>query len=135
VRVVLDTNVFVSGAFFSGPAFRILNAWRRGSVRLVISPAILDEYRRVGLELAEKFRGTDLGPLLELLEMEAEIVDAGDLPQQVCTDPDDDKFLACALAAKVQCICTGDKALLKTSGYCGIAVISPREFIEKHLNC
>ncbi|MGD9874118.1 MAG: putative toxin-antitoxin system toxin component, PIN family [Kiritimatiellia bacterium] len=134
MRVVLDTNVFVSGVFFSGPAYRILDAWRRGEIDLVVSPDILEEYRRVGLELAEQFKGVNLAPVLELLAIEAEVVDAEELPQQVCTDPDDDKFLACALAAKVKCICTGDKALLKTSGYCGIAVITPRAFIQEHLN-
>lgn len=51
MRVILDTNVFVSGIFFSGPPHEILEAWRHGRIRLVISPEILEEYRRVGEEL------------------------------------------------------------------------------------
>jgi putative PIN family toxin of toxin-antitoxin system len=45
MRLVLDTNVFLSGVFFSGPPFDILKAWRTDKVEIVISPEILDEYR------------------------------------------------------------------------------------------
>ena len=57
MRVILDTNVFVSGIFFTGPSYRILDAWRKGELTLVVSPSILEEYRRVGQELAEQFEG------------------------------------------------------------------------------
>lgn len=66
MKVILDTNVFVSGVFFSGPPHEILEAWRHGRVRLVISPEILEEYRRVGEELAKGFSPVDLIPSLEL---------------------------------------------------------------------
>jgi predicted nucleic acid-binding protein len=46
VNVVLDTNVFVAGVFFSGPPATILRAWREGRITLVVSPPIMDEYRR-----------------------------------------------------------------------------------------
>jgi putative PIN family toxin of toxin-antitoxin system len=52
VRVVLDTNVLVSGVFFGGLPGRILEAWRDGKLTLIVSPAILDEYLRVGRVLA-----------------------------------------------------------------------------------
>jgi len=38
MKVILDTNVFVSGVFFGGPPYAILDAWRRGRVSLVVSP-------------------------------------------------------------------------------------------------
>jgi predicted nucleic acid-binding protein len=41
MKIVLDTNVFVSGIFFSGPPHRILRAWREGAVRVAYSPAII----------------------------------------------------------------------------------------------
>ena len=43
MKVVLDTNVFVSGVFFGGPPLKILEAWRDGKVQLLLSPAILEE--------------------------------------------------------------------------------------------
>ena len=51
MNLILDTNVFVSGIFFSGPPYRILQAWRDGTINLVTSPDILDEYVRVLEEL------------------------------------------------------------------------------------
>jgi predicted nucleic acid-binding protein len=58
VKIVVDTNVFVSGVFFSGPPHQILQAWRDGKAQLVISPAILDEYVRVGEELSATVSGS-----------------------------------------------------------------------------
>jgi putative PIN family toxin of toxin-antitoxin system len=52
MRVILDTNVFISGIFFTGPPYQILKAWRDGEVQLLVSPSILDEYQRIGTELA-----------------------------------------------------------------------------------
>ena len=49
MRVVIDTNVFVSGVFWKGPPAEILRAWRAGRIEIVLSPEILDEYRRVGV--------------------------------------------------------------------------------------
>ena len=48
MKIVLDTNVFISGVFFSGPPYQILKAWRDGKAQLVISQQILEEYRRLG---------------------------------------------------------------------------------------
>jgi predicted nucleic acid-binding protein len=56
------------------------------------------------------------------------------LPESVCRDPGDDKFLACAVAAKVKRIVSGDKDLLSVSGYRGIEVIKPRDFVRGYLS-
>lgn len=133
MRVILDTNVFVSGVFFSGPPYEILDAWRHGRLTLVVSPEILSEYDRVGRELASEFPNVDLAPALELLAFKAEVVKATHFTEPVCSDPDDDKFLACAIASGTKIISTGDKALRKTTGYAGIEVLSPREFVDKYL--
>jgi predicted nucleic acid-binding protein len=58
---------------------------------------------------------------------------AVDLGESVCEDPDDDKFLACAPASECRVIISGDKHLLKVSGYEGIEVMKPREFVNSHL--
>ncbi len=55
MKVVLDTNVLVAGVFFSGPPATILRAWRDGRFVLMVSPPIMDEYRRVMYELASDF--------------------------------------------------------------------------------
>jgi len=76
-------------------------------VSLILSPEILDEYRRVGLELS--------------------------LPEQVCEDPDDDKFLAAALVGSAPIIVSGDKHLLRVSGWQNVDVIKPRSFVDRYI--
>jgi len=133
MRVILDTNVFVSGIFFSGPPYEILHAWRQDRVTLVVSVEILSEDERVGQELAKQFPQVDIAPILELLAFKGEVADASPLAEKICSDPADDKFLACAVASGTKIISSGDKALRKTSGYSGIEVLSPREFVNKYL--
>ncbi len=98
MKIVLDTHVFVSGFFFSGPPYQILRAWKNQEIQIVISLEILDEYSRVGEELSERFPETDLDPILELVITKAELVQAARRSEAVCDDPDDDKFFACAIA-------------------------------------
>jgi len=134
VKVILDTNVFISGVFFGGPPRQILNAWRDGKIQLAISQEILREYWRVGEALADEFPLIDLQPILDLVTIAAELYDVKDALEPICTDPDDDKFLACAIASGSRIIVSGDKHLLKVSGFQGIEVIKPREFIKRHLS-
>ena len=87
MRVILDTNVFVSGVFFSGPPFRILEAWRDRKLQLIASQEILEEYQRVGETLAEQFPGVNLQPSIDLVTTNAEIFPNQVLPESVCEDP------------------------------------------------
>ena len=133
LKVVMDTNVFVSGVFFSGPPYQILKAWQSGEFELVVSPEILDEYRRVGEILAEERPNIDLSPILTFVVEHAKVYKPARLKEPVCEDPEDDKFFACALASASKIIISGDKHLLKVSGYEGIEVLKPREFVDRYL--
>lgn len=131
--MVIDTNVFISGVFFTGPPSKILEAWRDERVRVVLSPDIFEEYRRVGDVLKMQFPGVDIERILELLANSSEIVSPDSLPVPVCEDPDDDKFLSCALKSGANVIISGDKHLLKASGYKGLQIITPRRFLDDYL--
>ena len=133
MKVVLDTNVFISGVFFSGPPFEVLEAWRDRHISIVVSAEILEEYRRVGDRLAKEFSGIDIEPFLALLAVEADVVLAPPLPERVCEHPDDDKFIACALSGRCKVIVSGDKHLKDVSGYKDIEIVSPRIFVEHYL--
>ncbi len=134
MRVVLDTNVLLSGIFFGGLPGRLLDAWQRGQLALVLSPAILAEYHRAGAALAARYPSVEaaLDPILALLAQAATIVNAPELPAAVSADPDDDKFLACALASRTPVIVSGDKHLLRVSGWSGIEVLTPRQLIDRY---
>ncbi len=133
MKIILDTNVFMSGIFFHGAPYDILNAWRHNRVHLVVSPDILNEYRRVATQLTKAFPGVNPDTFIDLLMVKAKMVESPALPEQVCTDKTDDMFLSCALASKTKIVVSGDKALLKTSGYQGIIVLSPHDFINRYL--
>src|SRR3990172_8335358 len=129
----MDTDVFVSGVFYSGPPYQILQAWQSGEFELVVSKEILDEYRRVGEILAEERPAIDLNPILNFVIGHAKVYKPAKPKEPVCEDPDDDKFLACALASGSRVIISGDRHLLKVSGYEGIEVLKPRNFVDRYL--
>ena len=133
MKVVLDTNVLVSGVFFSGIPRRILEAWRDRRIVIVASLEILEEYRRVGERLGAQFEGVSLEPFFTLLATNALIVQPRQLPEAIVSDPADDKFFACALAADCRVIVSGDKRVLAASGYGGVEVLRPRGFVERYL--
>ena len=133
LKVVMDTNVFISGVFFRGAPYQILKAWQSGKFELAISKEILDEYQRVGDVLAEDHPGIDLSSMLTFVFEHAKVFKPIKLKERVCEDPDGDKFISCALASGSGVIISGDKHLLNVSGYQGIEVIKPRKFVDKYL--
>lgn len=133
MRVILDTNVFISGIFFSGPPSQILKAWANQSFQIILSQQILDEYQRAAEDLSSKFQTIDILPIIELVTIHGQFVDTQGFDISVCEDPDDDKFLECAVAGKCKIIISGDKHLLKLSGYEDIIICSPRNFVDKYL--
>ena len=130
MKIVLDTNVFISGIFFSGPPAQILKAWKDQEFQIVISKEILSEYQRVAHDLSIKFLGVDIGPIIELLTIYGRIVETEGISVTVCEDPDDNMFLECAIASNSKIIVSGDRHLLRVSGYQGINVVKPRNFID-----
>lgn len=82
MKIILDTNVLVSGVFFGGPPARILEAWRDQRIQLVVSEPILAEYENVATELAQKHRGVDITEILRLVLVTAEFVVARICPNQ-----------------------------------------------------
>jgi uncharacterized protein len=133
MKVVLDTNVLISGIFFSGPPSEILRVWWEGDIQFALSPEIVDECTNVVKILANDHPGIDISSILTRVLTKSEIIQAPSMSHQVCEDIDDDKLLACALAGKCPVIISGDKHLLKLSGYQGINILSPRAFVDQYL--
>jgi len=129
MRIVLDTNVFIS-SFFGGNPRTIIDLWKDGRLTLCLSQDIFDEYievlRRLGLD-----NTPELEELLKLFATGFHIVFTTRTPEiHVVADPDDDKFIACALALKAGYVVSGDKALVDVRLYQGIRIVTPREFLE-----
>ena len=132
MTVVLDTNVLMSAIFFGGPPLRIFRGWRAGAFKMVISPAILAEYRRVADELSNAYPGGDANPILNLVVMHAVMIPDVVLPAPVCADADDDKFIACALSAAARLIVSGDRHLLAVNGHQGLEILKPAAFLQRY---
>ncbi len=131
MRVVIDTNVFVS-SFFGGKPRKITDLWRKEKITLCLSKAIVDEYfevlRRIGLEEEKEF-----GELLTLFSRGFNMVFTAETPEMdIVSDPDDNKFIECAVALKSEAVITGDKALETLKEYMGIRIFTPARFLKDH---
>ncbi len=133
MNVIIDTNVLISGIFFKGPPFEILREWKKGKFTLVISHEILEEYQRVIADLQKSFPKINAGNILDAIILKSQLTFSIVLKEQICDDPDDDKFIAAALASKCKVIVSGDKYLLRISGYRNINVIKPILFLDNFL--
>jgi putative PIN family toxin of toxin-antitoxin system len=133
-RIVIDTNVLISAVFFKGKPDVILEAWKAGKLDRVLSEEILNEYSKVLDRLAIKFPSVDTSGILSVFTRGCIIVEPGVISNQICEDPDDDKFISAALGGASKAIISGDKHLLDVNGYSGREVLSPAEFIEKYLS-
>ena len=130
MKVVIDTNVFVSGIFWSGPPAKILKAWYRKAFTLCFTPKIKDEYTRVAYGLAKKYSGIDVASYLELVPIYGQLVADIKLPGPVSRDPDDDMFIACAVAAEAKVIVSGDKDLTDLKSYNNIKILKPSQLLS-----
>ena len=134
IRAVLDTNVLMSGIFWSGPPSVILQSWQMSKFKLIISPDILNEYFRVGEILSQKYPGIDVSPIIDLIAIKSELYSPIMLEQPISRDPDDEKFIATCLAANCKIIISGDKDQLDISGYKDIQVFKPSYFVTTFLH-
>ncbi|HXH32759.1 MAG TPA: putative toxin-antitoxin system toxin component, PIN family [Bacteriovoracaceae bacterium] len=133
IRAVIDTNVFISGIFWKGPPYLILEAWSEGKFKLIISSEILIEYERVLNELSKKANAQNSHRIFDLIKLNAEMVTPVVFAKFVCRDKDDDKFLAAALGGSVQFLVTGDEDLLVLGEYHGLKILKPKLFLDQDL--
>jgi uncharacterized protein len=134
MKVILDTNVLVSGIFFKGPPYRIFQIWKKGQLDIVISYEILEEYRRIIQDVSIQFPHIDISNLFEMITLKAHFTLSLALHPHICDDADDDKFFSAALASKTSIIISGDKHLLDKSGFSGINVMKPRNFLDQYFS-
>jgi uncharacterized protein len=131
LRVVLDTNVLVSGLAYPGSVpGRIVNVWRRGGLNAVLSRYILDEMSRVLPRLPRiQMSPDEIRDLLDSFMFLADIVepegrDAG------LRDAADQQVLGTLLASKADYLITGDKDLLALAEK--YSIVTPATFWERH---
>lgn len=133
-RIVLDTNVFVSGATIStGAPSQIINHWRSQEFMLVVSPQLLDEYKDVlNRRGVMKFTGLSLKENAQYIQevKNRAYMTSGSLTLNVLTkDPDDNIVLACAEEGKATHLVTGNIKDFPQE-YKGIKIEKPGDFLK-----
>lgn len=131
-RVVLDTNILISGIGWSGPPKEVVEAFLKGEFILLISESILNE-----LEIVLNYKKFHFIPdylkesLINNLLKAAEFVKTKKKLDIIKEDPEDNKVLECALSGKADYIVTGNEHLLKLHKFNNIKILTPIEFLEE----
>jgi len=130
ITVVFDTNTVVSAIFWPGSiARRGLAALARRQFSIALTGDVFDEYEAVAAELQPEFPACNSAGALAWLRLKAEWFQPAPLGKQRSRDPEDDPFLACALAARAKYLVTRDNALLALGKPFGIEMITPAAFL------
>ena len=131
MRILIDTNILISGLFFNGLPKKILSELDE-EFKICVNEKIVEEYQKnidkkisnprynFDEKLREKFFRS-----LQSFEMKSDL--------KICRDPDDDKFINCAIDAKAIYIVSGDNDLLTIKNFAEIEIVTAREFYEKFL--
>jgi len=130
LRIVLDTNVIISGILFGGIPRSILDMLISGKHDFFLSMAIIEEIREVLNRPKFGFDNGNALMVVEELHSLCTIVKPVKSINFIIDDPDDNKILECAVAAKAEIIISGDSHLLSVGSYKGIKILSPRQFIS-----
>ena len=130
MRIVIDTNVLASAVFFGGKPYQLLQYIMESRVNVVASKEIVDEYEEIVLRLKQKYPAfntkiplQDLLARFEIIRVSSEV--------HVSRDPDDDKFLSCAVDGKCLYIVSGDNDLLSIGSYEGIEILTVADFLNR----
>lgn len=129
MRVVLDTNVFVSGIHWAGSSEKVLRAWMKNDFVLISSLPIIEELVRILISFKVPLEPEDIS-WWESLIMEKSIIVVPTEKIEVVPDPDDNKFVEAALEGKAEYIVSQDKHLLVLKEYRGIEVLHPDKFVK-----
>jgi len=130
IKVVLDTNVFISALFWKGAPYQIFKRILEGAILNFVSPQILAEIKE---RLLDKFKlpPEKVKEFLEIIVFNSQLVYPKKKLNIVKKDPKDNKILECALEAKASFVISGDGHLLEIKKYKGIKIVSPKEFLSK----
>lgn len=130
MKIVVDTNVIASAIFFGGNPYQLLRHITEDKVDVVASKEIVDEYEEIVLRLIQKYPSIrtkipihDLVAKFEIIRVTSDI--------HVSRDPDDDKFLSCAVDGKCVYIVSGDSDLLSIGNYGDIEILTVTDFLSR----
>jgi uncharacterized protein len=130
-RVVLDTNVLVSALLFKGTLSEFVELWKSGEIVPWISKETFEELRAVleypkfslSKDEIDSIIRNEILPYFNVIESTKDVTG-------ICRDPEDNKFISCALSASAKYLVTGDKDLSDLKRYKSIKIMTPQDFLE-----
>lgn len=133
MKIVIDTNVVISGTFFGGFPRKVLEEVGKNNLSAYATPEIIEEYEEIVDEMIRRKQGSlrrdIMTPFIAKLDMIEPVSKI-----EVCRDPDDNKFIECAVDAKALYIVSGDKDLLDVQSYENVEIVTAAEFCRKYLS-
>lgn len=129
ISATFDTNVYIRAFNFGGPGATLLAKARAGEIRIDITEQILTE--TIGV-LREKFERDPytLNDIRQRMTALCNSVTPIEMLNVIKEDPDDDRILECAVAAKSDYIVSEDKDLLRLGRYGGARIVNIADFME-----
>lgn len=129
LRVVVDTNVYISAIFWGGKPRRVIDLGRDGKIQIFTSEDIEQEILD---KLTTKFglNSDDAGRVMADFSTFTKPIRVSRRIHVVTDDSDDDKFIECAVECGAEFIISGDKHLLKMKRYKGIDIINAATFLK-----
>jgi len=127
LRVVLDSNVYISALLFAGIPYKILNLAIKGKIKLIISREIIEETVKV---LRNKFYWPEhnIDKFIRRISHICEIVKISQKIDIIKDNVNDNNILECAVNGKANLIISGDKHLLSLKIFEGIPIRNPKYF-------
>lgn len=130
IKAVLDTNILVSSTIAKGNEFQLLELANEGRYELISSFDILEEFEEVISRARFGFTKNVIERIVDNVIEVAKIVDPKEELDVIKEDPDDNKFLECALTGDADYIVSGDDHLLNLKEFRGIKIVKSRRLLE-----
>jgi len=118
-------------AYLGGGLETIIVAWTAGKFTLIVSNQVVSEYLEVLSRPRFKIAHDELNDFAALILSKAEFVLPEESIHVVEADPSDNKFIEAAVAGQADYIVSGDRHLLDLKEFQGVAIITPRMFLDQ----
>ncbi len=129
MNIVIDTNVIISGIFFGGYPRKILETVADKQISAYATTEIINEYYEIIDEMIKRKQGRINNSVLSQLVSKLKIIQSSS-SINICRDPDDNKFIECAIDANALYIISGDKDLLDIQKFNNIQIVNAKSFYE-----
>jgi hypothetical protein len=131
MRLVLDTNIFISGIFWEGNfCSQIIDKWRDGKIEMISSRKIIEELIETLKDFKIRLDDGEIESWKNMIIENSMIVEPSEILDIIKEDPEDNKFLETAVEGEADFIISQDKHLLKLKEYNGIKIIKPEDVLK-----